>query len=422
MIVKGISILGISIKIGLFLITTGWIVIGNLVVGFQVEKILSFILLVSLLITVLLINKMRKDKYFLHKLRIRQRGVILIVIILTTVAFIILRCIQPVASDPPFTNERYFLSAMSQGIAALFALVFTISLIVLQISYKHKGILAEFLGDPLIIIYPIICGTSIFLPLFILRNGSFIFWSDIALICGFVSIVLVIPFFLRMKDFLKYNIGIREDLLYAKQLIDQTDFDFYKNYLYEILLLSTQAAEQQNFVVVKTAVGRLIDLCIYSCGQYKSKAREIILHTVIQCCILVQLANRWGVLKDIWHTMIKLSDITDSIVQLDREAFDRLTMMFSEQIEISKDTFMKELTASSVWVLCAKWYVKNPNEEASVRAQIEALAKRHGKQFILSVNDRSGKHDDYANAMWRLQYGDEARALITMRSWITSKS
>jgi len=69
MIVKGITILRIFITIVFSLITIGWIVVCNLVDGFEIHKVLSFIALLVIFIIMFLINKMRKDKHFLYGAR-----------------------------------------------------------------------------------------------------------------------------------------------------------------------------------------------------------------------------------------------------------------------------------------------------------------------------------------------------------------
>jgi hypothetical protein len=120
-------------------------------------------------------------------------------------------------------NNRYVMSAISQGLAALFALVFTITLIVIQIAYRYRGVLDEFFKDVFNIFFIVLNGCGIVLPLVFLRTNANELLTDIAIVIASLCVFLLLPFILRMKYFITLNIGTRQALGFAKNAIEQGD-------------------------------------------------------------------------------------------------------------------------------------------------------------------------------------------------------
>lgn len=109
--------------------------------------------------------------------------------------------IVPLSTD---TDTQYLLSAMSQALAALFALVFTIVLLISQMASTHSHRLVDSVFERttriymaffiLAIIVPFIAlKTSLYRSIFVWISGTF------AIAC----IICLIPFMLSVKEDLK---------------------------------------------------------------------------------------------------------------------------------------------------------------------------------------------------------------------------
>jgi len=67
-------------------------------------------------------------------------------------------------------DARYFLSAASQALAALFALIFTITLVISQIISAHSNRLLGYIFDKKTMIYMGLFSIAVILPLVGLKN------------------------------------------------------------------------------------------------------------------------------------------------------------------------------------------------------------------------------------------------------------
>ena len=115
---------------------------------------------------------MKLAKKIYNSIRIRYNWVLILIGIIAISLIILLQHSAP-STENTLENDRYLLSAISQGLAALFALIFTISLIVLQIAHKHKGLIEEFLLSKFNLFYPIMNAFGIVYPLCILKINFF---------------------------------------------------------------------------------------------------------------------------------------------------------------------------------------------------------------------------------------------------------
>lgn len=352
-------------------------------------------------------------------LKIRYRWLILDIFIVVVIGGILLQIFSPPTTKITIDNARYLLSAISQSLAALFALIFTISLIVLQVSFKFKGVLREFLQDRFNIIYPILSGVGIILPLVILRIGCFNILTDIAITIAGLCVLMVVPFFLRLKDFLKYNVGIREDVKYAKELINQEDVRLYESFLWEIIELSRQAINQKNYIVVRIALRELLNLSQYTYGKYKEKALAIVDETLKQFCLLLKLASREGILKDIIYFIIEVSDNINYIPFLRKYTYSSIGETLVDLAENTMDDEMKRILCCSIWVFSAKWLAQNSRERNTVKNLITRFVAKVGRQIVLECNDPSGPDDVYENAAWKLnEENNNQQMLEVIRSWV----
>jgi hypothetical protein len=102
------------------------------------------------------------------------------------------------------TDIRYFLSATSQTLAALFALVFTIVLVVGQMASVHSNRLFSLLFDRITVFYMFFFAFSVIFPLIVLKGR--VYKQELALVSGTFAIgciVDLIPFVLSLKEDLR---------------------------------------------------------------------------------------------------------------------------------------------------------------------------------------------------------------------------
>ena len=108
--------------------------------------------------------------------------------------------------DPPPISETtphtlYFLAATAQTLAAVLALVFTISLVVAQLSsrYSHR-MLAEFFDSLTIGYFFLFVGAALF-PLWLIGQEQPPLWATrISLTSAAAVLMLLVPYFLRFRE------------------------------------------------------------------------------------------------------------------------------------------------------------------------------------------------------------------------------
>lgn len=138
-------------------------------------------------------------------------------LIITVAVFVILYYVHP-NTDPE--NARYILSAISQSLAAILALVFTITLVVAQMTRSYTA-MDKIMFRRETIFLMIVFGFGIITPLLVL---DFCLWK-----CGVIfSIVTasfcvfsLLPFLKGVNGVLKYDIGIgnlNEEIMEAIEL------------------------------------------------------------------------------------------------------------------------------------------------------------------------------------------------------------
>ena len=119
-------------------------------------------------------------------------------------------------------NARYILSAISQGLAAILALVFTITLVVSQMTRRYTAMdKFIFRRKTKTIILMIIFGTGVVTPLLVLKLGFWRYGVNLSIVIAFFCVFSLIPFLKGVNDVLKYDIGIGnldEEILEAIEL------------------------------------------------------------------------------------------------------------------------------------------------------------------------------------------------------------
>ena len=121
----------------------------------------------------------------------------------TLVVFSILYCAHP--NECP-ENARYILSAISQGLAAILALVFTITLVVAQMTRRYTAM------DKIIFrretkFLMIFFGIGIISPLLVLEFGFWKWGVPLSIAIASFCVFSLLPFLIGVNRVLKYEIG-----------------------------------------------------------------------------------------------------------------------------------------------------------------------------------------------------------------------
>ena len=122
----------------------------------------------------------------------------------TLVVFLILYCTHP--NECP-ENARYLLSAISQGLAAILALVFTITLVVAQMTRRYTAM------DKIIFrsetkFLMVFFGIGIIAPLLVLELGLWELGVLLSIVIASFCVFSLLPFLIGVNSVLKYDIGI----------------------------------------------------------------------------------------------------------------------------------------------------------------------------------------------------------------------
>ena len=124
-------------------------------------------------------------------------------LILTLLVISILYCAHP--NECP-ENARYILSAISQGLAAILALVFTITLVVAQMTRRYTAM------DKIIFrretkFLMIFFGIGIIAPLLVLEFGFWKWGVSLSIVIASFCVFSLLPFLIGVNRVLKYKIG-----------------------------------------------------------------------------------------------------------------------------------------------------------------------------------------------------------------------
>ncbi|MBA7656571.1 hypothetical protein ES703_64497 [subsurface metagenome] len=170
----------------------------------------------------------------------------------------------------------YLLSAEAQVLGALFALVFSITLIATQFVTKYTHRTMQIIFNKWVIGYMILFAGSIIVPLACLSNPSGL-GSFISFVYGSVMIILLIPFFLDLKR--RMNIGwiithLKKECINAFEdqkvgdnieALDNIAMGAYGEHNYDVFALAVAALADLNLDVnqkqLLDILGRLRETC-----------------------------------------------------------------------------------------------------------------------------------------------------------------
>lgn len=124
-------------------------------------------------------------------------------IVAAVAVFAILHFIYPNTDQ---NNARYILSAITQGLAAILALVFTITLIVAQMTRRYTAM--DKILRPETFILMIVFGVGIITPLLVLKLGYFCIGVNLSTGIAVFCVFSLIPFLLGVNRVLMYRVGV----------------------------------------------------------------------------------------------------------------------------------------------------------------------------------------------------------------------
>ncbi len=169
---------------------------------------------------------------------------------ITTLCFIIsvivffITYINPIASED---NILYFLSSISQGLAAIFTLIFTITIFGAQMMKRYTS-MGKIL-DKWTIFLMIFFSIGIFLPLIQLEaNYNYLPFEKIAnlslsidLFLATFCVLSIIPYSIRINRIIKYESGISNLSAEASEAIDSNHKIAATNKMSELIELGNES-------------------------------------------------------------------------------------------------------------------------------------------------------------------------------------
>ena len=130
-----------------------------------------------------------------------------ILLILTLSVFLILSIFDYANPNECPENARYILSAISQGLAAILALVFTITLVVAQMTRRYTA-MDKIVFRPETISLMIVFGIGVVTPLLVLKFGFWMHGINLSIVIASFCVFSLLPFLIGVNSVLKYDIGI----------------------------------------------------------------------------------------------------------------------------------------------------------------------------------------------------------------------
>jgi hypothetical protein len=127
-------------------------------------------------------------------------------VIIAIAAFLILYYCYP-DPDPDQDNARYILSAISQGLAAILALVFTITLVVSQMTRRYTA-MDKIIFRHETILLMIVFGIGVVTPLLVLKFGLCRPGISLSIALAVFCVFSLLPFLKGVNLVLKYEFGV----------------------------------------------------------------------------------------------------------------------------------------------------------------------------------------------------------------------
>ena len=125
--------------------------------------------------------------------------------VVTIAVYLILYFVPP--KECP-ENARYILSAISQGLAAVLALVFTITLVVAQMTRRYTA-MDKIVFRRKTLFLMIVLGFGVVTPLLVLNYGLWQQGVNLSIAVAVFCVFSLLPFLKGVNSVLKYEIGVR---------------------------------------------------------------------------------------------------------------------------------------------------------------------------------------------------------------------
>lgn len=134
----------------------------------------------------------------------KKYNLLIYCVIIAIAVFLILYYCYP---DTEQDNARYILSAISQGLAAILALVFTITLVVAQMTRKYTA-MDKIIFRHETIFLMIIFGFGVIIPLLALKISFWNWGVNLSIAVAVFCVFSLIPFLKGVNGVLKYEFGV----------------------------------------------------------------------------------------------------------------------------------------------------------------------------------------------------------------------
>lgn len=353
-------------------------------------------------------------------LRIRHRESVLLVVLVCILIFILLQRLSKSTQDN--VNELYLLSAISQSLAALFGLVFTISLVMLQVAERHRGLLGQFLRDSFCRIYPVLNAVGIVYPFILLKTGATQLSVNLAIALAAACVLLVIPYFQRMIDLVEVGVQYKTAIDHAKQAIVGEDWDGYRQSFWALVFLVEKAANQRRKAWL---MDMLLQICalVRMCESRGIEASNYLTDTITGLCVAFGVGLTSGLLQQLVPDILfpEIARVVTDPISLTKDSLRELLNMLGDIAkEVENDRFKKAALASA-WVLLARWSATHPEEpnDAYIRQELQELTKKTNRDFLLACNQPQQPFDHVINAQHQLDDNPiSSKALTRWRDWV----
>lgn len=361
-----------------------------------------FCVMVYFLVGFLIFGQQNARLLFYRTLISHNTGLILVIMIFGVLVYFGLQTVSPLSLNN-VTTEYYVLSAVAQSLAAIFALVFTITLIVVQSVTSHTDLIDTYFKDSFnAIVYPCFNGACIIFSLICLRLSCFGWSTNLSLAGAFISIFWAIPFILRTKDFIKYHVGIRRYSEKARSSLDSRNIDQYlhviRHFYYSLAPDAISRREYDIFVGIMLEMYEL-------CKLYYRKIREmgkVLKETLSYYLVFFIWTYRYKILEgQLWDfELVKITDLIDIIPFNDRDFYHQVIHALLELFKIATDDRTKRVICRDIWLFSAKWLVRNKDHWNLVANKMRENLTKINRDLFLQCCSDSGEQDSYSNAIW----------------------
>ena len=313
------------------------------------------------------------------------RWLIDVVIYPTILIFFIIQYLVPMRID--IDSERYVLSAISQGLAALLGMTFTISLIMMQVSHKEPGLLGDFFKDKFNALYPIIMAFGIIVPLVVLKFGWYGSGTNVSISLCILSVFLILPYFLRMKNNVWLNVGIKSRFDNAKQALQTNDLYEYSQTIDSMVEL-VKISLGTNYLVYEYCYEYLYDLG-KDWVRRIDKNDKFMANTMEGFCkVLRMMPGRRIRHKDFPKQIYELANnIVKDFKLKDISVFEELLDALGKIAKSTQDQCVRTYLGDAVLSLSSSWIEQNRSHASAVRKYLYAHARNLDHSLLISSID-----------------------------------